>query len=81
MKLQEKFSKARLNTQFDSGIRFEIECEKIAEHFSITFYNWMQDNYYQVGDGFVEDRNMDKSKRIIITTEEAMKIFKQENGL
>lgn len=40
MKLQEKFSKARLNTQFDSGIRFEIECEKIAEDFAIGFWEW-----------------------------------------
>jgi hypothetical protein len=57
------------------------DLEKIADKHAIGFYNWMQDNYFQIGDGFLEDRNMDKSKRVIITTEKAMLIYKKENGI
>jgi len=44
---------------------------------AIGFYNWMQDNYYQVGDGFVSDLNIDESKRVIITIEKAFGIYKE----
>ena len=55
--------------------------QKIADDYAIEFYNFMEDNYYQVADGFVKDLNIDESKRVTITTEKALEIFKKEKGL
>jgi hypothetical protein len=55
--------------------------QKIADDYAIEFYNFMEDNYYQVADGFVKDLNIDESKRVTITTEKALEIFKKEKAL
>lgn len=76
-----------LEEQFESDGNFcdnqiyTYGCIKIADRHALLFYNWMQDNYFQVGDGFVKDLNMDEAKRVIITTEKAMEIYKKENEL
>jgi hypothetical protein len=41
MYLKKQFSKARLDTQFDSGIKFELECEKIADKHAIDFARYV----------------------------------------
>jgi hypothetical protein len=61
--------------------RQSIQCVRIADKHAISFYNWMQDNYFQVADGFVKDRNIDESKRIIITIENAMSTYKKEHNI
>ena len=44
MYLKKQFSKARLDTQFDSGIKFELECEKIANKHAIDFARWIAEH-------------------------------------
>jgi hypothetical protein len=61
---------------WDTNLSKEIE--NVSDRQAIDFYNFMQDNYTQVADGFVKDLNIDKSKRIIITTEQALNIFKNQ---
>lgn len=60
----------------DGGIVFT---RKQRNKFAIDFYAWMQDRYRQVGDGFVEDLNMDVSKRVTATVEHVMDIYNFEN--
>ncbi len=55
--------------------------KQLNDDYAIEFYNFMEDNYYQVADGFVKDLNIDESKRVTITTEKALEIFKKEKGL
>jgi len=43
-KLRDKFSKARTDTQFDSGVKFEEQCEQITDDFSVKFAEWLQEN-------------------------------------
>ena len=54
------------------------EVEEIVDMHTIEFYNWMQNNYCQVGDGFVKDLSIGNSKGVIITTEKALEIYKKE---
>lgn len=56
--------------------RQAVQCERIADQHAMSFYSWMEDNYFQVSDGFVKDRNIDESKRIIITIEKALELYK-----
>ncbi|MFV8336457.1 hypothetical protein ACNQF7_10280 [Flavobacterium sp. RSP29] len=44
MYLKKQFSKARLDTQFDSGIKFELECEKIADKHAVDFARYVANN-------------------------------------
>lgn len=75
MDLKKEFEQADMLISQSKRVNAQI---KIADKHSIAFYNWMQDNYFQVSDGFVKDRNIDESKRTIITIEKAMDIYKKE---
>ncbi len=77
MKLQEKFSKARLNTQFDSGIRFEIECENIADDFAIEFAEWISETTTTLGGGLW----MIREEKLFVHKNQLLEIFKKEKGL
>lgn len=80
MTLKEKFQNVSWEVLPLSNIQKD-ECVKIVEEFAIGFYNWMQDNYFQIGDGFVKDLQIDQTKRTIITTEKALEIYKKEKSL
>jgi hypothetical protein len=52
---------------------------KMFDEYAISFYDWMQDNYVQVGDGYIRDMNINTTKRVITTIEMAMDLYKKEN--
>lgn len=50
----------------------------LTDIFAIQFYEWMDDNYIRISDGWVKSRNIDESKRTIVTINIALEIFKKE---
>jgi hypothetical protein len=48
------------------------------QKYAISFYNWMQDNYTQVSDGFVKCLSIDKTKGVVRTIESAMELYTKE---
>ena len=73
-----EIEKQKLIEMHDKGFD---SVKQLNDDYAIEFYNFMEDNYYQVADGFVKDLNIDESKRVTITTEKALEIFKKEKGL
>ena len=53
-------------------------CVKIAETFALRFYEWMDDNYIRVFDGWVKKKDIEESKRVTILITVALEIFKKE---
>ncbi len=72
MNIKKEFSEARINTQFDSGIKFEIECEKIAEKYLIKFTEWVRINTYDTGDKWLYQEDDET-----YTTKELLGIYKK----
>ena len=66
MYLKKQFSKARLDTQFDSGIKFELECEKIANKHAIDFARWLNERLKIFNNGS--------------SMEQALSLFNAENN-
>ena len=62
MYLKKQFSKARLDTQFDSGIKFEIECEKIADKHAIDFARYVAKNHKLFNNGISMEMALEKYK-------------------
>lgn len=48
--------------------------EKIVKQYLINFYQYMDDNYKRVGDGFVTEMSIDKSNPII-SIKKALEIY------
>lgn len=51
MYLKKQFSKARTDNQFDSGIKFEVECEKIADIHAVNFSKYLLSQIYNMTHG------------------------------
>lgn len=87
MKIKDKLTVPLYEKSFDKDsyhlyIKFEnIDIilsaqEKITKQFSIDFYEWMDDNYKRVGDGFVTRMSFDKNNPII-TIEKALEEYEK----
>jgi len=62
MYLKKQFTRARLGTQFDSGIKFEIECEKIADKHAIDFARYVAKNPKLFNNGISMEMALEKFK-------------------
>jgi len=71
-KLREKFSKARTDTQFDSGVKFEEQCEQITDDFSVKFFHWMHTEEAEM-----QIEKLDTLQSDIELTTELQKYFKE----
>lgn len=67
MNIKKQFSIARLETQFDSGIAFEVACEQIADDYAINFAEWRLTTYIE---------NIEQ-----YTMSELLEIYKQNRNL
>ena len=87
MKIKDKLTVPLYEKSFDgdpyhSYIKFEnmdvilSAQEKITKQFSIDFYEYMDDNYKRIGDGFVVRLGFDKNNPII-TIEKALEEYEK----